>query len=399
MIYTIPTEALNPLKSQIDRLNKRCVRLGVPEIVFKVLESGKFQIKHNGSTVAADAHKIEVIGETPRMNGWMFIATIIETEAGNTFKILNEAYPIPEEYRNRPHQCDHCQTNRMRKDTYIVHNPDTSEWRQVGRSCLKDFTGHKNPEALAQAAELFRSALDSIKDMCDEEGNFFGRGIRQRPHFEILPLMVAAIRFIEQYGYTSRKAARESTEYKTATADDVIGYFLSPTKQADEIKLPDVTDKMKAEASAAIEWASNIEANDNDYLYNIRTIANCQLIDEKLVGLAISIIPSYRRELSKQAEASLSFKDEFYGELKQKIDIKGMCTKVISMESSYGTLLIIKFVSDGYTFIWKTNPTTVSNITLDQNKTYQIKASIKAHNLYNGKKQTIITRAKLKEVL
>jgi len=399
MIYTIPTEALNPLKSQIDRLNKRCVRLGVPEIVFRVLESGKFQIKLNGSTIAADGHKIEVIGETPRMNGWMFIATIIETEAGNTFKTLNEGYSIPEEYRNRPHQCDHCQTNRMRKDTYIVHNPDTHEWKQVGRQCLKDFTGHKNPEALAQAAEMFRSALDDIENMCAEEGTFFeGRGMRLRPRFDLKMVILTALRMIERYGYTSRKDSRDSG--KTATADDVIGYCLD-IKQREllDIEVPKATEKMCAEASSAIEWASNIEAENNDYLYNIRTIANCQMIDEKLVGLAVSIIPSYKRELSRQAEASLSFKDEFYGELKQKIDIKGLCTKVISMESSYGTLLIIKFVSDGYTFIWKTNPKSVQNVTLDQNKTYQIKASVKAHNLYNEKKQTVITRAKITEVV
>jgi hypothetical protein len=118
MIYTIPAEALAPLQSRILKLNKRCKRLGVPEIVFKVLESGKFQLKHNGSTIAAEGHKIEVVGEPPRLNGWVFIATIINTEAGNTFKALNESYPIPQEYRDRPHQCDHCHTNRMRRDTY-----------------------------------------------------------------------------------------------------------------------------------------------------------------------------------------------------------------------------------------------------------------------------------------
>jgi hypothetical protein len=211
--------------------------------------------------------------------------------------------------------------------------------------------------------------------------------------------MVVAIRFIEMWGYTSRKTARESAEYKTPTADEVIKYFLDPITHAElETALPPVTSKMQDEAKTIIEWASNLESV-NDYLYNIRTISNCNMIDEKLVGLAVSMIPSYRREVSKQAEAALSFKDEFYGQPKDKIDIKGLCTKVISMESSYGTLLIIKFVSDGYTFIWKTNPTTIKNVVLDQGKTYQVKASIKAHNLYNGSKQTVITRAKLSEVL
>jgi hypothetical protein len=59
----------------------------------------------------------------------------------------------------------------------------------------------------------------------------------------------------------------------------------------------------------------------------------------------------------------------------------------------------VTIIESPYTFVWKTNPTTIKNIVLDQGKTYQVKASIKAHNLYNGSKQTIITRAKLSEVL
>jgi hypothetical protein len=52
-------------------------------------------------------------------------------------------------------------------------------------------------------------------------------------------------------------------------------------------------------AEAAIQWASEIEGEVSDYLHNIRIVARRQVVDDRTIGLAASIIASYQRHLSQ----------------------------------------------------------------------------------------------------
>jgi hypothetical protein len=58
-------------------------------------------------------------------------------------------------------------------------------------------------------------------------------------------------------------------------------------------------------------------------------------------------------------------------------------------------------MSDVYTFLNGDNVITwftSSNVTAEEGAEYLLSATIKSHNEYKGEKQTIITRAKVKEM-
>jgi len=154
--YEILKHHLPRLQSEIATLNKRAAKIGCSPILIETVgertetlirpsqayeQSG--QIFKTGELEEVLIFvKIRVVGETPKFQGWTFAATIQHlpaTQQSTAFDIIR-AVPgmeIPTQYRDakRSQVCDHCQTNRYRKDTFIVRHDDGT-WKQVGRQCL-----------------------------------------------------------------------------------------------------------------------------------------------------------------------------------------------------------------------------------------------------------------------
>jgi hypothetical protein len=392
--FTIAKSRLQGLTDKIKKLNRKCLKIGVPEITLKIVKDTVLTRTVNAAlneTVSVPAVAIEVCGESPIIAGWLFIAAITTSEAGNVFRTLNTTYPIPERFRTCDSTtCDHCHTIRYRKDTYIVFNPELNKFKQVGRQCLQDFTGHKSPEAYAQVAENW-GAL--VADLSDEEGSYGFGGSYRDNSVGVSTLLYAAVRFINAFGYVSFKKAEEMAV--KSTKSDVLNYLQNTdARKYLEEKLPAFTDELKAEADSAILWASELETDTtDDYLWNIHAIANSATIDYKLAGIAISIIPAYRRAMEKKQETKLMWKDEFYpAQEKAKIEVSGVFFKEIIFESAYGPCHLYFFNVEGYILVWKTG---TSQCDLNRMETYKIKATVKKHSDYKGHKQTSITRAKI----
>ena len=405
MIYKIPSNLISATVANIERLNGRLRKMGMPETTVKILSKGIEQVKVRNhavdieagpdaySLVAMEVTHIEVIRpESLSLNGWYFVATIVSTEAGNVFKALSTAYPIPEHYRNCDPVCDHCKTVRNRKDTYVVHNPETGDWKQVGKNCLKDFTGHKDPESLARAMEYYYS----MEQTCSEnENDGFGGGLRSEPVYSLLKILEASKQFIKENGFTSRSKARELG--CTATAENVMAILVDPKSWNALKTLPELTQDDREQVQKAVEWAQNLEVGpEDDYLWNIHVVAQCTQIPIKFLGLAVSMIAAYDREMSKNLEKALESKmiDGYYGQPGQKIEVTGTLIKHINFDTTWGTSHILTFVVNGYCLIWMTNKPSG-----EVGKVYTIKATIKEHKEYKGIKQTAILRTKLTEKL
>ena len=142
-IYTIPEENLESLQKKVKQINNKSLKLvGTPITLTKVEENFiQNEITKEWNKVIV----VEINGEAPHYNGWEFVATLNHNyETGNIIKSAGQEVPI--EYRTTPIKCDHCGINRFRKDTYVVKNTETNEYKQVGSSCLKDFFNGRDPE-------------------------------------------------------------------------------------------------------------------------------------------------------------------------------------------------------------------------------------------------------------
>jgi hypothetical protein len=125
--YKIPERNLEALRERLESLNKRCKKLGFPEIkiVTKNIEEvaserwvrdpmtgGRRLVK-----TIAKVYVIEIEGEAPKYAGWEFAATLEHEKAGNVIRCALGAPETPERYRTARTWCDHCNLNGGRKHT------------------------------------------------------------------------------------------------------------------------------------------------------------------------------------------------------------------------------------------------------------------------------------------
>lgn len=103
------------------------------------------------------------------------------------------------------------------------------------------------------------------------------------------------------------------------------------------------------------------------------------------------------KEVIAKAKASLNAesRSEWIGLEKEKIiDLPVVLKRKSGCQTRFGWSNIYTFMNDIDELVWFTS----SNINLEEGKKYLLSATIKAHNEYKGKKQTVVKRTKVKEV-
>lgn len=85
---------------------------------------------------------------------------------------------------------------------------------------------------------------------------------------------------------------------------------------------------------------------------------------------------------------------EFLGEVKERIEITVTIKKAVELNGFYGrsTMHIMEDIC-GNVLVW-----TTSAKTLIEGKEYNLKGTVKAHNVYKNTKQTVLTRCTVSEV-
>ena len=153
MMYEIFEGNMDRLEAKLTRIANKCKKYGCEFTYNKVGEVYRELVDDNKQKYTARFIQVEAEG-TAIINDWQFIASVEHTEKGN---IINRVCDIevPERYYTGSPVCEHCNSNRYRKYTYIVRNVSTGEFKQVGKSCLNDFTHGLSAEAAARYISLY----------------------------------------------------------------------------------------------------------------------------------------------------------------------------------------------------------------------------------------------------
>jgi len=221
--FLFPDHSMARLREKIEKIAKRAKKIGVPPITMEIIET--FETPDKDGWGYHRFHRVKIEGQEPIIRGWRVKAALDHTalSTGALIKTLGRGGRGLEDYRHRGPTCDHCRVNRMRSKTYILENIATGEQKQVGRSCLKDFTGHGNPE---QIARFFESIPELIKDLheIEEFGDELPYHRVRIPTDDVLATFAKVIE--EDGGYVSRWKA-ETEGYKP-TVQTVRELFAKP---------------------------------------------------------------------------------------------------------------------------------------------------------------------------
>lgn len=353
---------------------------------------------------------IEVEG-TAIKNDWEFVASIEHLSTGNLYHKLLTDIEIPTRYRNCAPKCEHCNTSRPRKVTYIVHNVVTDEFKQLASSCIKDYTRGLNAELFALYA--------SIKSVFAEEEERFavGGGYSEFLGFKvenILAYVSETIRCLgyarstDEYGnynpFNTAKVARllycednlrsELNKYDWQDLDDI-------HRKIDEKNLVfnGKSEEAQEEVKVALEWL-NKQEDASDYIHNLQVIANQNYVGYRNLGLLCSVIPvAYKalkrlqeQEAREQAHKKQVVESNYVGTVGERSDFALTFVREARFENEWGIVSVCTFTDkNGNVFVWKTQ----GIVDFKPERAYTLKGTIKEHKEYRGVKQTVITRCKV----
>ena len=407
--YAIYEGFMGDLEKKVASIQKKCNKFGCD---FHFAEVGE-EIREVEDTLHIDPEtgknrKVNlrfVICEaegTARVNGWEFVASVEHTEKGNIFSKALTDVEIPERYRNSLPYCEHCNSDRARKGTFIVRNAETGEFKQVGHNCLNDFT-----HGMSASFAAYMASLKEIFKEAEEKPAGLGIGIGSR-YYKTEEILRYTAETIRHFGYskTDDSTSTRSRMSEFYAYDHGETFFWDRKDLLRVFNLvervgfnPDSVEAKKMVADA-MTWLNGREAK-NDYMHNLKTAVSLQYAKHHHFGLLVSLFPTYNRELEleakRKAEAAAGASSEFVGNVGDKLTVDVESIKcVTSWESCYDgyhetTTYIWKIVGkDGNIYTWKT-----SKWMDEDTPPTTIKGTVKEHKVFRDVKQTELTRCRV----
>ena len=374
MIYQIPD-------SKLKKLEKMCnhIRNKGAEVTFNIKEPC-FIVASNNEKVSVPGHEVEVEGFY-RINDWEFIATIEHKTNGNIIRAVLDDKDIPSKYRTCGPECEHCHRIRDRKDTYLIRNILTDEYKQVGKSCLREYTSGLDANVCAEMNAFFALVEDSgWKDD-------FNISYNTNKYLDANTFKSFAYPIIKKTGYI-----------KDVTVDKILESIYG--RGEDEVEPID-----KKELEPIDEYVESLDASYG-YLANAKVAWKQKYLEFRDLALVASFIAHYFKHLNQLEQQKHNMETtNWVGNIGDEIYIKIASYRVLFENHyevayhTYANSYTYEIIDDkGNTFIWKSSKLMdliESEEGMIHIKPLELKGKIKDHSEYKGTKQTVLTRCKI----
>lgn len=415
-VYTIPAYRMGEFIERFTKMNRKAKKLGCPPVSYTIIGETEIKVQRpteedvffgqKGKVYTIPAKLVTVAGVTPQVEGFQLLARI-EYLSDSKSKLFHTVpgtnVKVDERFRAlSAGVCEHCNTARLRRDTFVVRNVETGEQKQIGRNCLADFIGGRSPEAVANWAS-YLDLFDKLGGGRDEEegwGNFRGYFVDKADTLAVLTLTAA---YIKRFGWVPRSQA----EFNTPTSAKVGRHFQS-TRGRDEGELREMREiaeaiaanpEYKARAERVIAWIKNDLAPvaKSDYELNLCTLVVGELTESRHLGIVCSAVAAYERAQNREIEyakrkADLK-KSQFVGAVKERLrNVEATVQFVRSMSGTFGPVTLVKFLDNsGNLLTWFAS----SGLDYTVGTKVVLTATVKGHKEYEGVKETSLTRAKV----
>ena len=392
--YELPSYKVEALNIEIAKLNKKADQLGCDRATVTVIDTYQKEYATALTPAFTEYVTISVSGEAPKLDGWSFVG-YIDSEG------LVYGEHIEDSERERQGECDYCGISRYRKHTFVVVHEDGTR-KVVGSTCLKDFFGGKDPDGIIRMLKSLRQLVD---DLDDEDFLFDSKGDFQSQVHDLTTALNMTWKVIRTYGWMSgSRAWSEFSNPNVATSSKVKTQLNKPTPKEEEQfaydwgnakdtnSYPDSDPQLIEDA---IEWAKSHRDSETDYLVNIAIIAENGYTTNRSMGMAVSILSSYERELAKrvrdEARRVLADASTHVGEIgKRQIFDDVTLTDLKYLESQFGVTVLHKFEMNGSQLVWFGSRELDGQPQIGD--TFSIKGTVKKHDEFNTIPQTVINR-------
>ena len=326
-------------------LAKRCARMGVSaptvEVTRRFMEKRTDEL---GRECVEPFIAYVVHGERPVLaGGWQVVASVEHFDTGNIVSVAPYAREYaPTDLLNAPATCDHCGHNRARKFTIVIRD-EAGVSHRVGKSCLRDFTGHDLPAVW----ETFDDDLSEWSDDYRSSGGGSGESLTR--------IVALSYAIIEAYGWRSSTDA-EGNRVEGVTTRMRVDNALRPSKRDEVVE---TTSEHCERAVLAIEWVS-ATTDESGYLANLRSVVLAGVTDSKRMGLLVSLARAYDKYLEhaeRKAERERVRADEVRVPCPVgRVTVIGVVVSVDTKDTDFGTRYVMTVRDDSGFTVWGSQP-------------------------------------------
>lgn len=373
------------LQKRLATIQNKCQAYGC-EFSFNVVGEAFHQVEDSDTGEVSTLRFIQVEASgVAKVNGWEFVAVIEHNKPVNIIRAFRPEYEIPERYYISAPVCEHCNSKRNRKDTYLIRNTDTGEFKQVGKSCLRDFTKGLDANLAAWYASWFEE-LENAKAPSFSGG--------YTVYYKVSEVIQVAVEAVNIYGYQKSGDSWEGYQGQTTkqVVFDVLNEDVNYKKHLDK-GFNYSREGNKEKTQAILSFVASLP-QEYGYISNLKALCSNEYCQQRDVGIIASSVACYDREqkkqerMAKEKEAQLG--SIWVGKEGERLTLNNLSVKLLtSWETLYGYTFMYQFTDEaGNVYIWKTGNT------VEENRV-SLKGTVKGHGEFNGVKQTELTRCKL----
>lgn len=336
-------------------------------------------------TILVDVVNYRFAMEELKLGDYEVVAVIehnrIENSNENLIYLVNPEIVLDTKYRTVLGYCEHCNTNRKRNKTVLLQNVSnlSEPIKQVGLTCLKDYTG-------IEAMDLIRNYMN-LNDLLLEETYIDYKNYSSHSKYvETLAYLANSIELIESEGYEKNITKNRAWD-KTVMGNN-------NTKEYNRMNSVYIK-----KAEEVITYFNNKELNNN-FLVNIKLLLQNKY--NKCSGLISYAYLAYLKQLEidelEKTKNDISQQSAYVGTIGDRLTFEVNLIARYSFESFYGYQNIYLFKDcDNNVYKWKTSVNIVNsdNSHIEIGDEVLIKGTIKEHDVYNDVKQTELTRCKI----
>lgn len=378
-------------RDRLHKANRRLTRAGITEFFTWTETPGTMTVDRDGVDVKVEIITFEVNRPAICYQGWQFMASVDFVEGGVVVNTV-AGLPLGDLPRPEDHHCDHCETDRYRRYTYLLRHTETGEVVQVGKTCLELFLG-------VRPSALWVLGFD-IGELNFGGGSGFAREDVTFPTRSLLKLGWLAAE--EGADFVSRKKARE--DGGIATVDLVNAALLG-----DHIPAEPRLHALVRKAMSSYETVDEALVDDliatgmnagGDYGANLQAVLSSENVPSHHFPLLISVIGVYLRERDRRnVRKGQTVSSGFLAEVGEKVSsVPATILTLREVYSAYGySTLLVAQTPEGHLIKWFGKvPDEVGGVELEEGqKIVFATATVKAHEEYGGNDQTRVVRARL----
>jgi hypothetical protein len=345
---------------------------------------------------------LEISGDDCRVSGWQFAAVLTATEEGYLASSLRGSQLDLSAYVARGGDCDHCKANRRRTTTYVLRQGD--DIKVVGSSCVADFTGSDTAAGAIAHADIMAGLEQELDNWEEEVKDRQTNGSNVSLVFDLSYYLSFVRASIRKDGWVPRSNERGWIPTADLAMNAMhahrkylfqLEHGASEEESAEGLAEHNIpTDSDRTDAERDIEFLTrHLEdlSSPDDYEGNLLLVLRQGFVFARNSGMASSICRTVDKLLGKSAldAKKADEKNEYFGTVGKRETFKLTLIYAAVIDGTYGESQLCIFAdAEGRRAKWFNS----SRKFLEKNRVYEMKGTVKGHEIYKERCVTQLTR-------